>query len=146
MTEDLKTNKVIYSVYTDGAYSSSRKQGGAGIVCLKGDELIFKKGFPYKNTTNNRMEIKAVTLALYCVRGHIDKLIIYTDSMYVIGCATQGWKREKNKDYWEIFDSAYAKALTMCDEIEFVHVKGHNGDKYNEIADKLAVEASQLEI
>lgn len=133
-----------YIVYTDGAYSSSRKQGGTGLVFIKDDKVILKHNAMYKDTTNNRMEIQAVINAFKCIRKPIDSLTIYSDSMYVIGCATMGWKREKNSDLWEIYQKEYDKVSKLCSKIEFIHVKGHNGDKYNEIVDKLAVEASQF--
>ena len=133
-----------YIAYTDGAYSSARKQGGVGIIFLKNNELIFKYNKMYKDTTNNRMEIQAVITAFNCIKNPIDSLTIYSDSMYVIGCTTLGWKREKNSDLWEIYQKSFDRLSKLCPKIEFIHVKGHNGDKYNEIVDKLAVEASQL--
>ena len=132
-----------YDVYTDGAYSSSRKQGGVGLVCVKDDKVILRYNKMYKDTTNNRMEVQAAITAFKCVKKPIDKLVIHSDSMYLIGCATLGWKRSKNQDLWKLYDEAYAAASNLCGEIEFIHVKGHNGDTYNSIADQLAVDATQ---
>jgi ribonuclease HI len=63
--------------------------------------------------------------------------------MYVIGCATLGWKRKKNILLWKLFDEVYENAKKLASEINFVHVKGHNGNRYNEMVDKLAVQATQ---
>ena len=53
-----------YVIYTDGAYSAKRNQGGVGIVILRDGQLLQKFNKGYKNTTNNRMELKAVIWAL----------------------------------------------------------------------------------
>lgn len=135
-----------YIVYTDGAYSSKRNQGGIGIVILKDDVVVQKFNKAYKNTTNNRMELIAVITALMAVKKEINSLTIYSDSMYVIGCATLGWKRKKNVLLWKVFDESFEKAKSFVkSEIKFEHVKGHEGDKYNEMCDNLAVRASQYE-
>ena len=130
--------------YTDGAFSSSRNQGGIGIVMLKNDKKVLEYSNGYKNTTNNQMEIGAVIIALRIIQQPTDSITIYTDSMYVIGCATLGWQRKKNKSLWQEFDNQYKRVKTLCPIIEFKHIKGHNGDELNELADSLAVKASQL--
>lgn len=129
--------------YTDGAYSSARDQGGIGLVILHDGKVIQQFSRMYKHTTNNQMELGAIIIVLRAVKGPIDSLTIYTDSMYCIGCATLGWKRKKNQKMWEEFDKQYKRVKTLCSDIKFEHIKGHNGDKYNEICDKLAVKASQ---
>lgn len=132
-----------YITYTDGAYSSTRDQGGVGIVILKDGKEVLRYSNMYKNTTNNQMELGAIIIALRMIKGEIDSLTIYSDSQYCIGCAVQGWKRKKNKAMWEEFDKQYERVKELCPDIRFVHVKGHDGNKYNEIVDKLAVAASQ---
>ena len=132
-----------YTCYTDGAYSSVRDQGGIGIIFLKNGEEVLRYSNMYKGTSNNQMELGAIIIALRMIKGKIDSLTIYTDSQYCIGCATLGWKRKKNKIMWTEFDKQYRRVKQLCPNIQFVHVKGHNGEKYNEIVDKLAVAASQ---
>ena len=132
-----------YTVFTDGSYSSARDQGGVGIVILKDGLEILRYSNMYKKTTNNQMELGAIIIALRMIKGEIDSLVIYTDSQYCIGCAVQGWKRKKNKAMWEEFDKQYNRVKKLCPDIRFIHVKGHAGNKYNEIVDKLAVSASQ---
>ena len=132
-----------YVLYTDGAYSSLRDQGGIGLIILKDDKKILEYSRMYKGVTNNVMELGAVIIGLKAIKNCINSLIIFTDSMYVIGCATKGWKRSKNKSLWKEFDKQFQRVQTLCSNIEFKHVKGHNGDMYNEEVDKLAVKASQ---
>lgn len=132
-----------WKIYTDGAYSSSLDQGGIGIAFLKNDELVYTHQKSFKHTTNNKMELIAVITALNAISKPIDSVIIYTDSMYVCGCANLNWQRKKNQELWKLFDKVYSKVSTFTNSINIVHVKGHNGDKYNEICDKLAVEASK---
>lgn len=137
----MKTNN--YVCYSDGAYSSSRDQGGIGIVILKNNKVILQYSRMYHHTTNNRMELGAIIMILKAIKNPIDSLLIYSDSMYCIGCISLGWKRKKNQLLWRIFDSEYERVKTLCPNIEFKHVKGHEGNYYNEICDKLAVRASQ---
>lgn len=133
-----------YTLITDGAYSSIRDQGGVGIVFLKGDNKILEYSKPFKGVTNNQMELGAVILGLRFIKSPIDSLTIVSDSMYVIGCATLGWKRKKNVKLWEEFDRQFSRVKQLCPDIKFKHVKGHTGDKWNEYCDKLASNATQL--
>lgn len=133
---------INYECYTDGAYSSIRNQGGIGIVFIRNNQKVFEFSKGFKNTTNNRMEIGAVLLTLSCFNAKIDSITIYTDSMYVIGCATLGWKRKKNKALWKQFDEEFKRVSKLCPTIIFKHVKGHAENKWNNYVDKLAVSAS----
>lgn len=129
--------------YTDGAYSSARDQGGIGLVLLRDGKVIQEYSKMYKHTTNNQMELGAIIVVLRAIKGNIESLTIYTDSMYCVGCATLGWKRKKNKPMWAEFDRQMERVKALCPNIKIEHVKGHDGDKYNELCDKLAVKASQ---
>ena len=89
------------------------------------------------------MEIVAVLMVLKSIKSKIDHLIIYTDSMYVIGCATLNWSRKKNITLWNKFDKEYKRVSNLCSTIKFKHVKGHSNNQWNNYVDKLAVEASK---
>lgn len=128
----------MIEVYTDGAYSSSRNQGGLGIVFIKDNKVIAKFSKTYKNTTNNRMELMAIIIALQSIKDE-NEITIYSDSMYVIGTATQGWKRKKNLDLWEKYDAVIDSFKTVT----FKHVKGHSTNVFNNLCDEMAVAASQ---
>lgn len=131
-------------IYTDGAYSPLRDQGGVGIVILANGKKLLEYSNRYLRTTNNQMELGAVIIALRLIKSSYDSVIIYTDSQYVIGCATLGWKRKKNVKLWQEFDIQMERVSALCPKIQYVHVKGHNGDEWNEYCDNLAVKASQL--
>lgn len=133
---------VNYECYSDGAYSSARNQGGVGILLIRNGVKVFEYSRGFKNTTNNKMEIVAVLLILKCFKKPVDKITIYTDSMYVIGCASLGWQRKKNKTLWNLFDTEYNRVASLCNTIEFKHVKGHANNKWNNYVDTLAVSAS----
>ena len=148
MEQTKQESKHQYKVFTDGAYSSSRDQGGIGILITKDDKIILEYSKMYSKVSNNKMELGAVIVALRLIKNPIDSLIIYTDSEYVRGCAVLGWNRNKNKTLWTEFDKQFERVKQLCPNIEFIHVDGHQNDdsietKYNNLADKLAVKASQ---
>ncbi len=131
-------------IYTDGACSGNPGKGGFGAVLLYKNHEKKISGFE-KNTTNNRMELQAVISALREVKKSLP-ITVYTDSKYVqngisdwiYGWKKNGWKGAnkkpiKNVDLWQELDIEAQKH-----EIEWKWVKGHNGDKYNEMADELA--------
>lgn len=132
-------------IYTDGAYSPVRDQGGIGVIFVSDDTEIKSYCKMFKHVTNNKMELAAVIVALQTVLKNSlwNEVTIMTDSQYVIGCATKGWKRKKNIKLWAKFDDLKQKLDQKNIKINFNWVHGHNGDKFNEIADKLAVTASQ---
>lgn len=138
-------NMSNYVLYTDGAFSFTNQQMGIGLVFINTDsgKEIVQYSNMYKGGTNNIAELAAVVVGLRMIKKPIKSLTVYTDSEYVRGCAVQGWKRKKNKAMWEEFDKQYERVKQLCPDIRFVHVKGHDGNKYNEIVDKLAVAASQ---
>ena len=132
-----------YTIYTDGAYSSVKDQMGIGIVILKNDRPILEYSKMFSEGTNNKAEVAAIIIGLRLIKNPIDSLTVISDSMYCVGCASLGWKRKKNVKLWEEFDKQFERVKQLCPSIEFKHVKGHSGDKWNERADKLAVAASQ---
>lgn len=127
-----------YRVYTDGAYSSACNQGGIGFVILKDDKEVARYSKMYKNSTNQRMEQMAAIVALESISTPSEVTIV-SDSQYVVCTYTKNWKRKANLDLWKRFDAAIA----FHTKVEFLWVKGHDKDEYNNIADKLASNASQ---
>lgn len=83
------------------------------------------------------MELTAIIEAISCV-GKNKTCKIYTDSQLCINCATGKWKRKSNTDLWNKYDE-----VSVNKHIEFEWVKGHSGNKYNEIVDKLALNAAR---
>lgn len=128
----------MLKIYTDGAYSSSRGQGGWSYIIIHNDTILLKKFFGEKNTTNNRMEVTAVLNAIKDTYKLNIPIEIYSDSMYVIGTLTKNWKRNKNHDLWKLFDSYNLKNYV------FKYVKGHSDNDYNNLCDYLAVIGSNI--
>ena len=85
--------------------------------------------------------IKLLPYVLQQCSSYLDITVI-TDSQYVIGCATLGWKRKKNVELWKRFD----KAMNFHKSVIFKWTKGHSDNLYNNRCDALAVKASQLEL
>lgn len=127
-------------IYTDGAYSGNRQTGGWGVYIPDINIRIIGNE---NNTTINRMELTAAIKALEFVSNKkLDVNIeIYSDSMYLVGGMELGWSKEINKDLWEKLEF-FQNNLNVT----FIHIPGHKGIAENEIVDKLAVKASQLEI
>ena len=134
----------IIEIYTDGACSGNPGPGGWGALMLCGAHKKEIYGGE-KDTTNNRMEMKAVIEALKSLKKE-SNVKIYTDSRYVMngvtdwlaGWKAKGWKNAskkpvKNKALWQEIDSLVSKH-----SIEFIWVKGHSGNLGNERADELA--------
>ena len=146
------------SIYTDGACSGNGKSdatGGWGYIIL-GLKLFAIQGQGKEpSTTNQRMELQAAIEALKRIEkiSFADSITLYTDSAYLSNCWKQnwwrtwisnGWRNSKkepvaNKDLWE-------QLVPWFDNVNFSieKVKGHSGDKYNEIVDKLATGELQL--
>lgn len=136
--------KVI--IYTDGAAKGNPGNGGYGAVLMSGKhEKRLSEGFI--RTTNNRMELLAVIAALEALKNSGTEVTIYSDSKYVVDSVQKKWvfgwqkknfKGKKNVDLWKRFLAIYPKH-----QVQFVWVKGHAGNHYNEICDELAVAAAE---
>ena len=132
-------------IYTDGACSGNPGPGGWGsILMYKGNKKEISGG--KEDTTNNVMELTAVIEGLKLLKFPC-KVKLYSDSAYVVNAFTQkwiyGWLKNgwvnsskepvKNKELWqELYD------LTKVHEVEFIKVKGHSDNEYNNRCDELA--------
>lgn len=132
-------------IYTDGASRGNPGPGGYGVILMFGKHRKeLAKGF--KHTTNNRMELMAVTEGLKALKTTQLPVVIYSDSQYVVNAVTKGWlanwiktgfKGKKNKDLWMQYYEL-AKPLN----IRFVWVKGHADNAFNNRCDELATQAA----
>jgi ribonuclease HI len=131
-------------IYTDGAASGNPGPGGFGAV-LKWGEYEKEMSGGFRKTTNNRMELLAVIVALEALKNPGTVVTVYSDSKYVVDAVQKAWvfgwekkgfKNKKNADLWQRFLKIYAKHI-----VSFQWVKGHNNHPYNERCDQLAVNA-----
>ena len=141
----------MINIYTDGACKGNPGPGGWGALIIEGDiknEIFGGEA----NTTNNRMEILAVIMALKAINA-VSEITVFTDSTYVQkgisewidkwkinGWRTSNKKEVKNKDLWVQLDT-----LTAQLKINWIWVKGHSGHSENDRADYLANQGVGME-
>jgi ribonuclease HI len=142
-------------IYTDGGCSGNPGPGGWAFVIIRqtfqGEEIIAQEKGSEKDTTNNKMELTAVIEALRALKNLSvpRNAVVYTDSQYVqkgISEWIHTWKRNswrtsdkkpvKNKKLWVELD-----ALACEFKINWEWVRGHAGNKYNEICDQMTQDA-----
>ena len=142
------SEKVI--IYTDGACSGNPGPGGWGAILMyKGAKKEISGGM--KETTNNIMEITAVVEALKCLKVE-SEVQVYSDSAYTVNAFNQGWIYNWMKNGWRIASGDSVKnkelwqelyALTKKHKVEFIKVKGHADNEFNNRCDEMAREAIQ---
>lgn len=137
-------------IYTDGACSGNPGPGGWGAVLVYNGKEKELSGSE-KDTTNNRMELTAVIMALNALNQPCE-VKLTTDSKYVCDAVNKGWVYSWRKNGWRKSDKKPALNVDLWEEllsllekheVQFIWVKGHNGHKYNEICDTLAVNEYQ---
>lgn len=143
--EKHKRTTLEITIYTDGSALGNPGPGGYGVVMLAGR---FRKELSqgYRLTTNNRMELMAVCVALETLRFEGSDVTLYSDSKYVVDAVTKGWvfgwerkgfAGKKNPDLWMRFLRIYRRH-----HVRFVWVKGHAETVENNRCDQLAVAAA----
>ena len=133
-------------IYTDGAARGNPGPGGYGVVLMWGDKRK-EISAGYRLTTNNRMELMAVIVALESLTKKNIPLTIYTDSQYIVNSIQKKWLDnwirtdfkggKKNKDLWLRFYK-----LSKDYDIKFVWVRGHADNPFNNRCDELATTAA----
>lgn len=133
------------TIYTDGSALGNPGPGGYGVVLLAPPNHRKELSAGFKLTTNNRMELMAVCVALEALKVPCN-VTIYSDSKYVVDAVEKGWLRgwvakrfkdKKNPDLWMRYLEASERH-----NVKFVWVKGHNNNPGNERCDALAVAAA----
>ncbi len=133
-------------IYTDGAAKGNPGPGGYGAILMSENGHYKELSQGYRRTTNNRMELMAVIVALEAIKKPCDDVTIYSDSKYVVDSLEKKWlqnwvrqnfSKTKNPDLWK----RYIKAAAPH-SVKFIWIKGHAGHEYNERCDRLAVKAS----
>lgn len=140
----------MIEVFTDGSSLGNPGKGGYGIIMkLKGTSYIKKISEGFRLTTNNRMELLAVIVALEKIKKEHQQVVICSDSKYVVDAVKNGWiygwekkrfEKVKNPDLWMRFLKTYRNH-----QVRFEWVKGHAGHPENEECDRLAVNAAKSE-
>ena len=136
-------------IYTDGACKGNPGNGGYGVVLISKN---YKKEFSsgYRLTTNNRMELLSVIVALESLKNKDESVLVYSDSKYVVNAVEKKWVfswekknfgKKKNPDLWIRFLKVYRKH-----HVRFEWVKGHSNVKENDRCDDLAVKASEAKV
>ena len=135
----------VITIYTDGSSLGNPGAGGYGVVLLSGPHRKeLSAGF--RLTTNNRMELMAVCVALEALKFDGSNVTIYSDSKYVVDAVSKGWvfgwerknfSGKKNPDLWTRFLRVYRRH-----RVSFVWVKGHAETIENTRCDTLAVAAA----
>lgn len=133
------------TIYTDGAARGNPGPGGYGALLVSGKHRK-ELSAGYRKTTNNRMELLAVIVALESLKLTGLFVTIHTDSKYVCESIEKKWvfnwektgfKGKKNADLWQRFLKVFPKH-----HVSMRWIKGHAGHKENEICDKLATAAA----
>ncbi len=133
-------------IYTDGACSGNPGPGGYGVVMMAGEHRKeISEGF--RLTTNNRMELLSVIVALESLKKENSLVTVFSDSRYVVdaiekkwlnGWIKKGFSKIKNPDLWLRYSRIASKH-----QVNFVWVKGHANNEHNNYCDQLAVAASK---
>ena len=145
-------NKV--TIYTDGSYFRGADVGGWAAIIIEPSGMEMTFFGREENTTNNRMELMAAIVALSKV-PEVSDVYLYRYSQYVLNgieawCRNwvrNGWKTQegtevKNADLWKmLIEEVHRHNVVNC-----IWVRGHNGDPMNEAVDKLAKQATGVDI
>ncbi|MDO5028660.1 MAG: ribonuclease H family protein [Bacillota bacterium] len=141
--EETKLGEKTLIAYVDGSFDIEDGSYSYGAVLIDGEDIKeFSKRFPkdqYSDHRNVIGEIRGAAFAMtYGVKNSYNRLILHYDYEGIEKWATGAWKRNKEatKAYYEFF-LKIKKDLT----VDFVKVKAHTGDRYNEMADHLAKNA-----
>ena len=134
-------------IYTDGACTGNPGAGGyCAILIYKGTEKIVSGS--EENTTNNRMELLSAIMGLKALKESC-KVKIYSDSQYLVDAFNKGWIYDWQMKSWRTASKSEVKNVDLWEaileqikkhEVEFIKVKGHADNEYNNRCDKIARE------
>jgi ribonuclease HI len=129
-------------IYSDGSGTTKGKPGGWAYLIVDPEERsIIRAGSGNETeTTSNRMELTAAIMGLRAIRQLISErtesiqLTLKSDSMYVLGIASGEYQARANLD----LVSDLCLAVDALPQLKTQHVKGHKGEPFNEMADRVA--------
>ncbi|MDR2590160.1 MAG: ribonuclease HI [Oscillospiraceae bacterium] len=133
------------TIYTDGACSGNPGPGGWGAILMY-NKMRKELSGGEKSTTNNRMELASVIMALKALKEPCE-VSLYTDSQYVSNSINKGWLESWQKKDWkkkggEVKNlDLWIKLVPLLEahKVTFNWVKGHSDNVYNNRCDELAV-------
>lgn len=142
------------TIYTDGACRHNPGPGGYGAVLIyidgRGEEHTLELSQGYRLTTNNRMELLAVIVALEALKVPCT-VKLHSDSKYVVNAFRQHWVEDWERRGWKKSNKKPVENIDLWKRlmpqierhrVTFIWVKGHAGDTYNERCDTLATGAA----
>ena len=133
---------VDYEIYTDGGYSMQADLGAFAYVILQNGEIIRKYAQKIEHETNNRAEIKAIMESVLSLPSDC-KVVVYSDSQYALGVLSGGYKAKKNTDLVNFYKKS---VKTLGIKVQYQWIKGHSGNKYNELCDAMCNEAAGMDL
>ena len=149
--EDLKANLI----FSDGACSGNPGPGDWGAIIVRPTGEVQELGGGAAATTNNQMEMMGTIAALEALRDAPEKVLVFTDSTYVIRGITQwvwGWRQRgwltaegnpvANRELWERLVRIVAQRPKHA-TLDWRYVRGHTGVAGNERCDEIAVAFSK---
>lgn len=139
-------------IYTDGSAAPNPGNGGYAAIAINDNNIIWTLADYEDNTTNNRMELKALIAALeYAQDSKLFAVPIYCDSSYAVKIYNE-WARNWARNNWVRKGSRVIENLDLVKRVyelsslsscEVIHIRGHNGEIGNEICDALATKNAQ---
>lgn len=149
------------SIYTDGSCSGNPGPGGWAVIISSQDGIKTIKGYDI-STTNNKMELRAIIEACKWILKQRNKnpkayYHIISDSAYVVNAINNNWLESWQKKGWKTTGNKYVKNIDMWQEFvrvraallhygikyQFIKVKGHSNDQFNNMADETACEMTE---
>ena len=138
------------TIHTDGSCLGNPGPGGYGaILDYHGRRMELAGGFA--RTTNNRMELLAAIIGLEALKRPC-RVALYSDSRYLVDAMEKGWAVRWRKNGWKrnrnqaaVNPDLWERLLDICQKhtVEFRWVRGHSGNRYNELCDRLANDAAK---
>lgn len=145
----------MIKLYTDGACSGNPGAGGYGYVVILADgggndiggPELWKYDKSFGPVTNNQMEILAAFAGLNKIKTELflkgEVIRIYSDSKYVVETMKGNWKQKTNLEWWVSLNQVTNDLIKKGAKLEWIWLKGHAGNVWNELADQLAVQGVQ---
>lgn len=133
------------TIYTDGACSGNPGAGGWGVILMANGKYKEASGYE-PDTTNNRMELTAVIKALSILKKRCN-VELYSDSAYVVNAINKNWLSNWKNNGWKNSGKESVKNIELWQELDtllnyhsvnFIKVKGHSDNEYNNRCDMLA--------